>query len=126
MKNIGRSFVSELKAAGLFGLAFSWEKDGTITFGSTMPQDKVDAVRAVYDAHDPLAIPPEDLAAAAQAQKDLEDVAAAKSYAKLTALKSMTPAEIQAWVAANVTNLAQAQDAITTLAVAVGILARRL
>lgn len=54
------------------------------------------------------------------------DIAAAKSYAKLAALKNMTPAQVQAWVAANVTNLAQAQDAICTLAIAVGILARRL
>jgi hypothetical protein len=33
---------------------------------------------------------------------------------------------VTAWVAANVTNLAQAQDAIATLAVAVSVLARRL
>ena len=58
--------------------------------------------------------------------QDDQDRAAAKSYAKLTALKSMTPAQIQAWVSANVTNLSQAQDAIATLAIAVGILARNL
>jgi hypothetical protein len=38
----------------------------------------------------------------------------------------MTPAQVQTWVTANVTNLAQAQDAIATLAIAVSILARRL
>ena len=54
------------------------------------------------------------------------DIAAAKAHVKLNALKNMTPAQIQAWVAANVTNLAQAQDAIATLAVGVGILARRI
>ena len=54
------------------------------------------------------------------------DAAAARQYAKLVALKSMTPAQIQAWVSANVTNLAQAQDAIATLAIAVGILARSI
>ena len=62
----------------------------------------------------------------AQEQVNAADIAAAKSYAKLQALRTMTPAQIQAWVAANVTNLAQAQDVITTLAIAVGILARRL
>lgn len=58
--------------------------------------------------------------------QDQLDAAAAKAYAKLTALKSMTPAQVQAWVAANVTNLAQAQDAIATLAIAVSLLARSL
>lgn len=57
---------------------------------------------------------------------DEVDRAAARAYAKLTALKNITPAQVQAWVAANVTNLAQAQDAIATLAIAVGILAREL
>jgi hypothetical protein len=52
--------------------------------------------------------------------------AAARAYAKLAALKTMTPAQVQTWVSANVTNLAQAQDAIATLAIAVGILARQL
>ena len=54
------------------------------------------------------------------------DIAAAKANAKLTALKGMTPAQVQTWVANNVTNLSQAQDAIATLAVAVSILARRM
>jgi hypothetical protein len=38
----------------------------------------------------------------------------------------MTPDEVQAWVSANVTTLAQARDAITTLAIAVSVLGRRL
>ena len=54
------------------------------------------------------------------------DRAAARSYAKLKSLRNMTPAQVQTWVAANVTTLADAKDAITTLAVAVGILARNL
>jgi hypothetical protein len=61
----------------------------------------------------------------AQSQDEI-DAEAARSYAKLKALVAMTPAQVQAWVAANVTNLAQAQDAIATLAVAVSVLARRL
>jgi hypothetical protein len=58
--------------------------------------------------------------------QDELDAASAKAYAKLQALMGMTPAQVQAWVSANVTNLAQAQDAIATLAIAVAVLARRL
>jgi len=46
-------------------------------------------------------------------------------YAKLRALANMSDAEIDAWVAANVTNLVQAQDAIKTLAKGQSILLRR-
>jgi hypothetical protein len=58
--------------------------------------------------------------------KDKADTAAAASYAKLQALRNMTSAQVQTWVANNVTNLAQAQDAIATLAIAVSVLSRRL
>jgi hypothetical protein len=58
--------------------------------------------------------------------KDELDIIAAKTHAKLVALKNMTPAQVQAWCDANITNLAQARDALTTLAIAVSILARRL
>lgn len=58
--------------------------------------------------------------------KDEMDAEAARAYAKLKALISMTPAQAQTWVAANVTNMAQAQEAIATLAIAVSVLARRL
>lgn len=64
-----------------------------------------------------------DIPVKSQEQLDKE---AAKGYAKLNALAAMTPAQIQTWVDANVTNLAQAQDAIKTLAIAVSILARQL
>lgn len=57
---------------------------------------------------------------------DEADRAAARAYAKLTALRKMTPAQVQAWVAGNVTTLADAKDAIATLATAVGILSRQL
>ncbi len=68
----------------------------------------------------------QESAAAASAQRDAIDSAAARSQVKLQALMAMTPAQVQVWVAANVTTLAQAQDAIGTLAIAVGVLARRL
>jgi hypothetical protein len=58
--------------------------------------------------------------------QDELDAAAAKAYASLQALMGMTPAQVQAWVTANITTLAAAQDAIATLAIAVAVLARRL
>jgi hypothetical protein len=73
-----------------------------------------------------LALTPVPPTPTAEQLKEIADVAAAKTYAKLTALRGMSPAQVQTWVAANVTNLAQAQDAIATLAMAVSILARRL
>lgn len=50
----------------------------------------------------------------------------AKSYPKLQALASMTPTQVKSWVDTNITNFAEAKDAIKTLAIAVSILARRL
>ena len=67
-----------------------------------------------------------DYEAPTPATQDELDRAAARAYVKLNALKTMTPAQVQAWVAANVTTLAQAQDAIATLAIAVAIIARQL
>lgn len=51
---IGPAFPSELKAAGLFGLPFSWNShDGTFDFGPSMTQAQKRAVLNVYQAHDP-------------------------------------------------------------------------
>ena len=61
-----------------------------------------------------------------QEVKDAADAYAAKTYKKLENLCKMTPDEVAAWVSANVTTLAQARDAITTLAIAVSVLGRRL
>jgi hypothetical protein len=58
--------------------------------------------------------------------QDELDAAEARQYAKLAALRAMTPAQVDAWVDANVTDLASARDALKTLAIAVAILARRL
>ena len=73
---------------------------------------------AAGNTPDPYIVPPLTL----DQQNDLD----AKNYAKLKALMNMTPAQVQAWVQANVTNLAQAQDAIATLAIAISRLARRI
>ena len=58
--------------------------------------------------------------------KESADTNAARANAKLQALVAMSPAQVQTWVQANVTTLAQVQDALATLAVAVALLARRL
>jgi hypothetical protein len=55
-----------------------------------------------------------------------QDILDAKNYTKLQALSTMSPTQIQSWVQADVNTLADAKDALKTLAVAVGILARRL
>ena len=68
----------------------------------------------------------DEAATVAQAGKDIADAASAKADAKLAALAAMTPAQARAWVSANVNNLAEAKDALGTLAAAVVVLARRL
>jgi len=67
-----------------------------------------------------------EVAKKTQDEKDEADVLAARTHAKLIALKNMTPDQVEAWCGANITNLATAKDALTTLAVCVAILARRL
>ena len=103
--------------------------DGASIPADTSNNDYARYLKWIDDGNTPTPVDaptPAELAAAAQRVKDEVDATAAKSYAKLTALRGMTPAQVQSWVAANVTNLAQAQDAIATLAIAVSILARRL
>ena len=55
MKEIGETFGKELQVAGLAGLPFSWGADGTFQFDERMTQEQIDAVNAVYAAHDPTA-----------------------------------------------------------------------
>lgn len=54
------------------------------------------------------------------------DRASIQAYNKFTALVTMTPAQVSTWVDNNVTNLAQAQDAIKTLAIICGYLGRAI
>lgn len=96
------------KAGESAALAVSDPKNVTFTGGEYIVRSGADYIS-----------PPEP-------SQDDQDRAAAKAYAKLNALKSMTTAQVQDWVKNNVTNLAQAQEAIATLAIAVSILARDL
>jgi hypothetical protein len=58
--------------------------------------------------------------------QDELDAEAARTYAKLVAIRDMTPAEVQTWIDANLTDLATAKDVIKTLAVGFCVLARRI
>lgn len=58
--------------------------------------------------------------------KDERDAVAARQYAKLNAIKSMSPSEIISWIDTNISNLADAKEALKTMAVAVSVLARRI
>lgn len=94
---------------------------------SVRADKQLDGTYLVYGINDTLPVETQDpIAITTQAAKDASDAANAKANAKLSALSAMTPAQVIAWVAANVTNLAQAQSAIETLAIAVSVLARRL
>lgn len=53
MKAIGPTFATELTAADLNGLPFSWGSDGDIQFDQRMTSEQIVAVNAVYAAHDP-------------------------------------------------------------------------
>jgi hypothetical protein len=74
----------------------------------------------------PIPLTQEQIDAQAKASKDRADAIAAKADAKLQALSAMNPTQVRAWVAANVSTLADAKDALATLAVCVSILARKL
>lgn len=58
--------------------------------------------------------------------KDEADAVAALAYPKLQALLDMSPAQVDAWVEVNVTNLATVKDALKTLAIGFSVLGRRI
>jgi len=67
-----------------------------------------------------------DYAAEPAPTKDEQDTTDALSRVKLKEMMAKTPDEMQAWVAGSVKDTAALQDVVATLAIAVGILARRL
>jgi hypothetical protein len=75
----------------------------------------------VADGNTPLPKDPDPLPT-----QDEIDATTAKQYGKLVALKGMTPAQVQAWVDANISTLADVKNALKTLAIAASILARRI
>jgi hypothetical protein len=102
--------------------------------GASIPQDPANSDYSEYlswvkAGGVPLPVPAPtqaELEAQAAAVKDKSDSVAAKADAKLAALATMTPVQVRAWVATNVATLADAKDALATLAVCVSILARKL
>ena len=91
---------------------------------SKLPPGSIEITKEEFDV---LNVPsPAEISVAEVAAKNIADTVAAKAYSKLAALENMSPLEVQTWVASHVTNLAQAQDAITTLAIAISVLIRRL
>lgn len=52
-KQIGPNFANEIRAAGLGGLPFAWDNAGNFVYGPDMTQDQINAVQAVYAAHNP-------------------------------------------------------------------------
>jgi hypothetical protein len=69
-------------------------------------------------------ITPEDIAAKALRDQDAADLAATRADALITALITRTPAQIDAYIEANVTSLASARDVLKLLAKCVAIVAR--
>ncbi len=57
-KSIGPSFPSELQAAGLLGLPFSWNGSGEVLFSDSMTEEQRAAVMDVVRDHDPAAPAP--------------------------------------------------------------------
>lgn len=86
---------------------------------------RIDALTAEEITAKAAALATAQAEAAAQA-KLATHAAAAKADAKLAALGDMSPAQVRAWVAANVTNLADAKDVLATLAIAVSIISRKI
>lgn len=94
--------------------------------GANIPPDSknrdwVEYQKWISDGNTPLPKDPDPLPT-----QDEIDATTAKQYGKLAALKGMTPAQVQAWVDANISTLADVKDALKTLAIAASILARRI
>ena len=58
--------------------------------------------------------------------QDELDTVAARQYQKAQALFAMSPAQMSAWIDANINTFADAKDALKTLAIIVSVLGRRL
>jgi hypothetical protein len=98
-----QTFAMELKAAGLNGLPFAWGDDGTFEFDPSMTQAQIDAVMAVFNAHNPTQPNANDAwilyQQAALAEIQNTDVQMARiAEAVSLGLNSWNNADVQAWV----------------------------
>jgi len=94
MMKIGPSFATELQAAGLLGLPFSWGSDGVIQYRDDVSQDVRDRVAAVLAAHDstkpaPVAPTPRAFRQALLAQ--LDGATRAEKLARAQELRERSP-----------------------------------
>ena len=94
MKNIGPTFGNELDAAGLLGLPFSWGADGTFQFDERMTQPQIDAVNAVYAAHDPT----QQLPATVDLWQQVSDLQSALISANVITAQVIDAARVQSGV----------------------------
>lgn len=89
MTTIGKSFASEIEAAGLLGLPFAWSEDG-ITYGEDIAAADRKRIEAVLARHDPSRPPPEAV----------PDIISDRQFAQALALAgTITEAEALAWAA---------------------------
>src|SRR3990167_963942 len=112
---LGPKFGSEVKAAGLAGLAFSWSPDGTITGRENLTQQQSDALDVVIAAHNPAAVPAKILR--------LQEIEAdADTIEIVTLLKTASLQEIKDYFTNGVVSVADARAAIIKLAIALTFL----
>lgn len=99
----------------------SFENKSTwkVTYGALASTAQRQAAQTAIDSFDVAA------ATAVETASDL-DAANARSDSAISALKTMTPAQAKAWVAANVNSLADAKTLLGTMAAVLCVLARRL
>lgn len=95
--------------------------DGAFIPSDSKNSDWREYQKWVADGNTPIPKDPDPLPT--QEERDVETV---RAYPKLHALATLTPAQVSAWVDANINTLADAKDALKTLAMAAGILARRI
>lgn len=107
---------------GINGFASRIDDDGVsrVSYAVTHPE----FLKWVSEGNtpEPYVEPPPD----PEVLKETAAKAAAKQNTKLQALADLSPAEVQAWVEANVKTLPDAKDLLATLAVAVSILAKQI
>lgn len=117
MAAFGKRFNYEIEQAGLLGLPFTWDTETGDVYDELLTPEQRATLAAVIAAHDPNAVHPEDTRVGTfkndATQQDL-----------LNRLKTATPAQIDAWLTTNVTNLAQARTVLG--AIIKFIVARRL
>ena len=68
VKVLGPSFESEMRAAGLAGLPFSWGSDGSFCGLENLSPEDAAKLQAVVDAHDPTKTPVPYMVTAKQAR----------------------------------------------------------